>query len=41
VLYVTLAGGVAEVLATRTSCGEAMGCTGTTDHFILHVVVTE
>ena len=39
--YSTLARGNASVLATRTSCGEAMGCTAATDHYLLHVVVTE
>lgn len=41
VQYSTLARGNAEVLASRTSCGEAMGCTAATDHYVLHVVVTE
>ncbi len=37
--YVAVAPGSAEVVATRTSCGEAMGCTGATGRYLLHVVV--
>jgi hypothetical protein len=37
--YGTVAPGSALVTATRTSCGEAMGCTGATSRFSLHVVV--
>jgi hypothetical protein len=31
--------GHAEVIATRTSCGEAMGCTAASGRFVLYVVV--
>jgi hypothetical protein len=31
--------GTTSVLATRTRCGEAMGCTGKTGRIALHVVV--
>jgi hypothetical protein len=37
--YVAVAPGQVEVKATRTSCGEAMACTGTEGLFTLRVIV--
>jgi hypothetical protein len=37
--YVGAAVGAAKVTASRTSCGEAMGCTAATGSFTLRVVV--
>jgi hypothetical protein len=39
VLYVARAAGTASVRAARTSCGEAMGCTGDAGGYSLSVVV--
>jgi hypothetical protein len=33
------AAGRAQVIATRTSCGEAMGCTAASSRFVLYVIV--
>jgi predicted secreted protein len=38
--YVAAAAGSAAIIATRTSCGEAMGCTAATGRFSLNVVVS-
>ena len=37
--YIGVAAGRAIVTATRTSCGEAMGCTGSNARYSLNVVV--
>ena len=37
--YSTVAPGSALITATRTSCGEAMGCTAASSRFTLHVLV--
>jgi hypothetical protein len=37
--YVAAAAGSSTVSATRSSCGEAMGCTGTSGRFTVRVVV--
>jgi hypothetical protein len=37
--YLAVSPGQADVKATRTSCGEAMACTGTEGLFTLHVIV--
>jgi hypothetical protein len=37
--YLAVAAGDAVITATRTSCGEAMGCTGGNDRYSLRVVV--
>ena len=39
VLYVGAATGTAEVAASRSSCGEAMGCTAASGTYTLHVAV--
>jgi hypothetical protein len=39
-LYLAAAPGTAEIAATRNSCGEALGCTGTSGRYTLHVRVT-
>ena len=38
-VYVAVAAGTAHVTASRTSCGEAMGCTGSSGSWSLTVVV--
>jgi hypothetical protein len=38
--FIAAARGSAEIVAHRSSCGEAMGCTGDTGRFRLHVVVS-
>src|SRR5258706_10403407 len=37
--YQVIGGGQTTVSASRTSCGEAMGCVGNQGSFLLHVVV--
>jgi hypothetical protein len=39
VTFTAVAQGHATVVATRTSCGEAMGCQGSTGHYQIEVVV--
>lgn len=39
-LYLAAARGTAMVSATRNSCGEAAGCTGTSGRYTLHIRVT-
>ncbi|MGE5176999.1 MAG: hypothetical protein ACM3JJ_11560 [Hyphomicrobiales bacterium] len=38
-VYVGVAAGTANVSASRTSCGEAMGCTAAAGRYVLRVVV--
>jgi hypothetical protein len=38
-VYRALAVGQAQVTASRTSCGEAMGCTAASSHFVVYVIV--
>lgn len=40
VTYQATGSGQASITATRTSCGEAMGCTGGAGNYSLHVVVS-
>lgn len=37
--YRAVAAGRVQVVATRTSCGEAMGCTAASGRFVLYVIV--
>ena len=39
VTYLAASVGAAVVTATRSSCGEAMGCTNATGRFTVHVIV--
>jgi len=38
-VYVAVAAGTAKLSASRTSCGEAMGCTAPAGRYVLRVVV--
>jgi len=38
-VYRGTAPGQAQVTASRTSCGEAMGCTADKSHFVVYVIV--
>jgi hypothetical protein len=39
-VYRAVAAGRAQVSASRSVCGEALGCTGANSQFVVHVVVS-